>query len=143
MPPQEVDEDPDPVAGGVREDADEGSKDGGNAVIAQLLETERIFWAFIEGSRNPAKFRAYLKKYGENGEFAELARIELEELEGGGGAAAAVGEGWRRQTCPGGGFGIARGVGVRSWWWCLGGASRWGVRLERKDGTTTRVRCMG
>ena len=61
----------------------------GDRVTLQDKETEREFWVSIKGSRNPAKFKAYLNKYGEDGEFSGLARIEIEELEGGGGAAAA------------------------------------------------------
>ena len=101
VPPRDGDDDPGPVAGGVTEDESDGDDIGGDQVKAQHMETERKFWASIEGSRNPAKFRAYLKKYGENGEFAELARIELEELEDGSGAAAAVGEGVAPADVPG------------------------------------------
>ena len=78
-----------------------GSESGGQSVQVQRMETERKFWASIEDSRNPAKFRAYLEKYGEDGEFSQLARIELEEL---GGAGADEGQrpaGVRAQQKPG------------------------------------------
>ena len=65
-----------------------GSEAGGQIVKAQRMETERKFWASVEDSRNPAKFRAYLEKYGDDGEFSQLARIELEALEGAGGGEA-------------------------------------------------------
>ena len=52
-------------------------------------DAERAFWDSIKDSRNPAKFRAYLEKYGEEGEFAALARIELAALKAGGGTETA------------------------------------------------------
>ena len=52
-------------------------------------DAERAFWGSIEDSRNAAKFRAYLEKYGEEGEFAALARIELAALKAGGGTETA------------------------------------------------------
>ena len=55
-------------------------------------DTERTFWDSIKNSRNPAKFRAYLEKYGDDAEFAALARIELVALDGGVGAEAALAE---------------------------------------------------
>ena len=82
-----------------------GSAAAGQIVKAQRMETERKFWASVEGSGNPAKYRAYLEKYGDGGEFSRLARIELEELEGAGeaqrpvGAARQVGE--RFRDCDG------------------------------------------
>ena len=75
-----------PVAGGGGLDEGDGALSGGGRVAAaQHLEIEREFWASIKGSRSPAKFRAYLDRFGENGAFAALARIELEELGGEGG----------------------------------------------------------
>ena len=94
VPPREADD--------VGDEGRERVEGGGDRVKVQDKETEREFWVSIKGSRNPAKFRAYLKKYGDNGEFSELARIELEELEGSGsGAAAAVtGEAARPSQTP-------------------------------------------
>ena len=66
--PQKVDKEP-PPAGGA---GSEGTEVGGQMVEAQRMETERRFWASVESSRNPAKFRAYLEKYGEEGEFSQL-----------------------------------------------------------------------
>ena len=91
-PPRESDGGPGPAADGVGDDGRGRVEGAGGLVKAQRMETERRFWASIEGSRNPAKYRAYLRKYGEDGEFVDLARIELEELEGGGRAAAETGE---------------------------------------------------
>ena len=65
-----------------------GSAAGGQIVKAQRMETEREFWASVKGSGNPAKFRAYLEKYGDDGEFSRLAHIELDALEGAGGGEA-------------------------------------------------------
>ena len=73
-----------PDSAGGAEDKGEGGNRlevGGHIVTAQQMETEREFWTSIKDSRNPAKFKAYLKKFGERGQFSDLARIELDELE--------------------------------------------------------------
>ena len=59
------------------------------AVAVDDGDAERAFWDSIKNSRNPAKFGAYLDKYGEEGEFAALARIELAALKTGGGTETA------------------------------------------------------
>ena len=59
------------------------------AAVADDRDVERVFWDSIRDSRDPAKFRAYLEKYGEDGEFAALAGIELGALKAGGGTATA------------------------------------------------------
>jgi adenylate cyclase len=43
------------------------------------VEVEVAFWESIKNSKNPAMFKAYLKKYPE-GSFASLARIMLDEF---------------------------------------------------------------
>lgn len=43
-------------------------------------EDERVFWESIRDSKNPADFRAYLKKY-PNGKYADLAQNRLDEIE--------------------------------------------------------------
>ena len=99
-PPVEVSDNDD---GGVESggEGSGGSEAGGQIVKAQHMETERKFWASIEDSRNPAKFRAYLEKYGDGGEFSQLARIELEELEGAGAGEAQRPVGGRVRKEPG------------------------------------------
>jgi formylglycine-generating enzyme required for sulfatase activity len=42
---------------------------------------ERAFWESIKDSKNPADFRAYLRKYGEKGKFSDLAQNRLTEIE--------------------------------------------------------------
>ena len=42
-------------------------------------DKEALFWQSIKGSRNPATFRAYLKKF-PDGVFSELAKLRLQEL---------------------------------------------------------------
>ena len=74
-----VDEDPGPVAGGVREDANEGSKVDGNAVIAQRMAAERVFWESIMDSEDPAYFDDYLDRY-PGGEYEKIARRHRDKL---------------------------------------------------------------
>ena len=42
-------------------------------------DKEALFWQSIKGSKNPATFRAYLKKF-PDGVFSELAKLRLQEL---------------------------------------------------------------
>jgi len=42
-------------------------------------DKEALFWESIKGSRNPATFKAYLKKF-PNGVFSGLAKVRLKEL---------------------------------------------------------------
>ena len=79
VPPREVDEDPGPVAGGVTEDADEGSKVDGNAVIAQRMAAERVFWESIMDSEDPADFDDYLGRY-TGGVYENIARRRRDKL---------------------------------------------------------------
>jgi hypothetical protein len=60
-------------------------KGGGSEVSAispspPSSDREAIYWSSIEDSKNPAAFKAYLKRYPE-GEFAELAEMQLAALE--------------------------------------------------------------
>ena len=71
-------------------DDDGGGDTSADQVKVQRMETERKFWASIEGSRNPAKFRAYLEKYGEDG---GVCRVGAHRARGAG----------RRQWCGSGG----------------------------------------
>ena len=44
------------------------------------MAAEVAFWQSIEGSRDPADFRAYMEKYGESGTFTVLARNRVRSL---------------------------------------------------------------
>ena len=46
----------------------------------ERVTTEIVFWRTIMESRNPADFKAYLKKFGEDGSFSLLAHNRLAEL---------------------------------------------------------------
>ena len=70
------------VAASAQESTSSSIGVGGDAVKAQHIATEREFWQSIKDSRNPASFRAYLTRYPQ-GQFAVLAQIRLDELEGG------------------------------------------------------------
>jgi hypothetical protein len=51
----------------------------GSAASADQNGLELAFWNSIQGSRNPQLYEAYLRRY-PNGSFAEIARINLQEV---------------------------------------------------------------
>ena len=51
-----------------------------SAIAASKVAAEVAFWQSIEGSRDPADFRAYMEKYGESGTFTVLARNRVRSL---------------------------------------------------------------
>ena len=81
--------------GGSGSTASSSSGAVGDAVKAQHIATEREFWQSIKDGRNPASFRAYLTRYPQ-GQFAVLAQIRLDELEG-----AARGDAFASETTAG------------------------------------------
>ncbi len=54
-------------------------KAGAQGSAASGNDAEIEYWSSIKNSANPKSFEAYLRKY-PNGDFADLARIKLEEL---------------------------------------------------------------
>ena len=79
VPAKVVDEDPVPVADGVKEDAEERLKDDGSRVIALRMEAEREFWVEIKDSDDPADFDDYLTQY-PGGLYENLARRRRDKL---------------------------------------------------------------
>jgi uncharacterized caspase-like protein len=53
--------------------------DPGSAAAADQAGLEVVFWNSIQGSKNPQLFEAYLRRY-PNGTFAEIAKINLQEV---------------------------------------------------------------
>ena len=51
-----------------------------SSVAASKVAAEVAFWQSIEGSEDPADFRAYLGKYGDTGTFTVLARNRVRSL---------------------------------------------------------------
>lgn len=47
------------------------------------VNQEIEFWSSVKASTNPAYFREYLYRYGEDGKFSGLARLRIEELRAG------------------------------------------------------------
>ena len=61
-------------------------ENGADQLMAEMLAAERLYWASVKDSDDPAEIQTYLDQYPE-GLFAALARTRLKRL---GGAAAAV-----------------------------------------------------